>query len=327
MWDGMGIIESDELPEYINGMALLRNHFFKMCGFRGYIQLFFKNWCKEKGYDYNTHIIYDMFGLPHYLKDIKIITTNNAIKWLKFKELMGNTDLEAYKYWCDRINSDDSLFGIVKTDHPSKLGDVQQMSYQMINTLPCTKDDVRKLAKTSVEFVELIKQDNDEFEKFLRKNANEINHYEMLADLYVRNHEFANSKWFRLEKRKIIHTYVDRLRKGKITINADNLTICGNPYALLLYSVGENWSKDPTLNYEKGAVQCYTNRFENNKYLCAIRNPHNSPNNICYLHNVYSKEIEMYFPFTENILAINCIHSDIQDRANGCDEDLTKWVS
>jgi hypothetical protein len=195
------------------------------------------------------------------------------------------------------------------------------MSYQMINTLPCKKEDIIKLSKTSVEYVELIKRDNDEFEKFLRNNANEINHYEMLADLYNHNHDFGNSKWFRLEKRKIIYSYVDRLRKGKITINADNLTICGNPYALLLYTVGEDWSKDQTLNHEEGVIQCYTRRFEDNKYLCAIRNPHNSPNNTCYLHNVYSFEMERYFPFSKNILAINCICSDIQDRANGCDED------
>lgn len=321
VWDGMGLIESDFLPDYINGMALLRNHFFKMCGFKSNIKLFFQDWCLQNGHDYNTYIIYDMFGLPHFLKDIKVITTDNSIKWLKFKDLMGDTDLEAYQYWCNRVNADGSIFGIVKTDHPSKLGDVQQMSYQMINTLPCKKEDVEDIAKTSVEYVELLKQDNDEFEIFLRANANEINHYEMLADLYKHNNDFGNSEWFRLEKRKIINNYVYRLRKGKITVNADNLTICGNPYALLLYSVGEDWTKDTTLNYEKGTIQCHTTRFADDEYLCAFRNPHNSPNNILYLHNMYSDEMKKYFPFSDNILAINCIKSDIQDRANGCDED------
>jgi hypothetical protein len=234
---------------------------------------------------------------------------------------MGGNDLEAYQYWCNKINADGSVFGIVKTDHESKLGLVQQMSYQMLNTLPCTKDDIVDIAKTSVNYVELLKRDNDEFEKFLRNNANEINHYEMLADLYEHNKDFANSKWFRYEKKEIIKNYVYKLRKGKITINADNLTVCGNPYALLLYSVGEDWSKDPTLNFEKGTIQCYTKRFEADEYLCAIRNPHNSPNNICYLHNIYSDEIEKYFTFSKNIIAINCIQSDIQDRANGMDED------
>lgn len=321
IWDGMGLVESDFMPENTNGMILLRNHFFKMCGFRSNLQLFFKEWCIKNNKDYNTYEIIDMFEIPHKLKDIKIITTDNSIKWKKFKDLMGNSYLESYRYWEKRIKDDGCIFGIVKTDHESKLGDVQQMSYQMINTLPCLKSDVTEIAKTSVEYVELIKKDNDEFEKFLRKNANVINHYEMLADLYNHNKEFGNSKWFRIEKSKIILSYINRLRKGKITINADNLTICGNPYALLLYSVGENWENDPTLNCEEGVIQCYTSRFKNNEYLCAIRNPHNSPNNISYLHNVYSKEIQKYFPFSKNIIAVNCIKSDIQDRANGMDED------
>ena len=321
MWDGEALIESDILPEWVNGMALLRNHFFKACGARTYIQKFFKDWCEQTGNDYDTYEIKDMFGVSHRLKDIKIITTDNAIKWKKFMNIMGETPEDAHKYWCDRVNADGSYWGIVKTDHPSKLGSVQQMSYQMINTLPCEKEDIFKLAQTSVDYVNTLKEDNNLFEEFLRKNSTVVNHYEMMANLYDHNHEFAESTWFRMEKRKIIKSYVDRLRTGKITINADNLTIFGNPYALLLYSVGENWENDPTLNKEDGVIQCYTSRFNEGEFLCGIRNPHNSPNNICYLHNIYSMEFEKYFKFSDNILAVNCIHTDIQDRANGCDFD------
>ena len=331
LWDGLALIESSFVPEIINmgefneekinGMLLLRNHFFKTCAFKTNIQLFFKDWCDQNGFDYETYEIIDMFGIPHKLKDIKMITTDNSIKWKKFKNYMGNNLTEAYQYWCERINADGSYFGIVKTDHPSKLEDVQQMSYQMVNTLPCTKDDIRQLAQTSIKYVESLKTDNNKFELFLRKNVTEVNHYEMLSDLYKHNHEFANSTWFRYEKTQIIKNYVNKLRNGKITINADNLTVCGNPYALLLYSVGEKWEEDPTLNYEEGVIQCYTKRFNNNEYLCGIRNPHNSPNNICYLHNVYSNEMNKYFDFSNNIIAVNCIKSDIQCRANGMDFD------
>lgn len=321
LWDGLALIEADKLPEFVNGMALLRNHFFKACAFKTYIQKFFKDWCTKNGYDYETYQVQDMFGIWHYIKDIKMITTDNAIKWKKFMPLMGETPQDAYEYWCQRVNADGSFFGIVKTDHPSKLDDVQQMSYQMVNTLPCNNEDIDELANTSIQFVNKLKTDNDYFENFLRKNSNIINHYEMLADLYRHNNDFSNSTWFRYEKRQIIKKYVDKLRTGKITVNADNLTICGNPYALLLYSVGEDWETDPTLNVEPGTIQCYTTRFNDGEYLCGIRNPHNSPNNICYLHNHHTDLIKKYFEFSPNILAVNCIHTDIQDRANGCDFD------
>lgn len=321
IWDGMMLIESSILPDWINGMALLRNHLFKACGFRSHIQKFFIDWCSENKYDYQTYQVQDMFGKWHYLKDIKMITTDNAIKWKKFTDLMGNTLQEAYEYWCDRIRADGDIWGIVKTDHPSKLGEYQQLSYQMINTLPCTKEDIKDIAQISIDYVELLKKDNNEFEKFLRKYANEVNHYELLADLYKHNHDFANSSFFREEKKKIIFDYVYRLRKGKVMVNGDNLTVCGNPYALLLYSVGEDYKTDPTLKQENGTIQCYTTRFENDEYLAAFRNPHNSPNNICYLHNVHSDIMEKYFPFSNNIIAVNCLLTDIQDRANGMDED------
>ena len=321
LWDGMGLIESSVLPKWVNGMALLRNHFFKICGFRSNIQQFFKDWCNENNYDYETYEVKDMFGVYHKLKDIKIITTNNAIKWLKFKELMGNNITEAYQYWCDRINRDGSIWGIVKTDHESKLGDVQQMSYQMINSLPCTSQDIKDIAQSSIDYVELLKTDNDEFENFLRKNANEINHFQMMADLYKHNPGFADSLWFRTEKRKVINQYVSKLRGGKITVNGDNLTLCGNPYGLLLHAVGEDWSKDPTLQKEDNCIQCNTSRFKDGEYLCGFRSPHNSPNNCVYLHNTKNKLIDKYFNFSSNIIAVNCINTDIQPRLNGADFD------
>ena len=136
LWDGEALAESSILPDWVNGMALLRNHFFKACAIRTNIQLFFKDWCEKNNVDYETYEVKDMFGISHRLKDIKMITTDNAIKWKKFMNLMGNTSAEAYQYWCDRVEADGCYWGIVKTDHPSKLGFGQQMSYQMINTLP-----------------------------------------------------------------------------------------------------------------------------------------------------------------------------------------------
>lgn len=321
VWDGMGLIEESCLPYWINSMALLRQHLFKMCGFKTRLQLFFKDWCEKNGHDYETYQVKDMFGNKHYLKDIKVITTDNAIKWKKFVDLMGGTLPLAYEYWCKKINEDGSIWGVVKTDHESKFGHQQQLSYQMINTLPCEKKDVFDIASDTVRYIEKLKIDNQEFESFLRQYANEINHYEMLADLYSHNHDISKTTWFRKEKKKVIFDYVYRMRKGKILVNGDNLTVCGNPYALLLYAVGDNWKEDPTFTHENGCIQCYTTRFENNEYLCGFRNPHNAPNNCCHFHNVYSPEMERYFVFSKNIMAVNCINTDVQDRMNGEDFD------
>lgn len=321
LWDGEALAESSILPDWVNGMALLRNHFFKACAIRTNIQLFFKDWCEKNNVDYETYEVKDMFGISHRLKDIKMITTDNAIKWKKFMNLMGNTPAEAYQYWCDRVEADGCCWGIVKTDHPSKLGDMQQMSYQMVNTLPCDKNDIYNLITSSQSYIDLLKNDEEAFCLFLKKNSNISNHFEMLSALYEWNHAIAFSDWYRIEKKKILNQYMDKLKSGKIFIFSDNLTIFGNPYALLMASVGENPEEDPTLKVEPGTIQCYTTRFFDEEYLCGIRNPHNSPNNICYLHNHHVPELKRYFKVSKNIMFVNCIHTDIQDRANGCDFD------
>lgn len=318
LFDGQGLIESSILPSYINGMVLLRNHFFKACFFRTHIQKFFKDWCDENGKDYETYEVTDYFGKKKLLKNIKAITTENAIKWKKFSDLMGR---DPYSYWANIVKKDGCLWGVVKTDHPSKLGRQQQLSYQMLNVLPATQSEINDICKDSVEYVELLKRDNDEFERFLRKNANDVNHYEMMADLYDHNHEFGESKWFRLEKRKIINTYVGKLRQGKIFVNGDNLTLCGNPYALLLHAVGDDWKNDRTLVQENGVIQCYTKRFNDGEYLCGFRSPNNSMNNVGYFHNVHHPLMEKYFDFSKNIVAVNCIGTDVQSRMNGADFD------
>ena len=318
LFDGMALLDTSCYPSYCNSMMLLRGHFFKACAFRTYMSTFFKDWCAENGHDYETYQVRDMFGRSHYLKDIKMITTNNAIKWLKLKDLMGDDPLQ---YWMDKVNADGSYWGIVKTDHPSKLGSVQQMSYQMINSLPCTAEEMEEIAATSVAYVEELKMNNEEFVKFLDKNANAVNHFEMLAALYRHNPVFADSEYFRTEKTRILNQYVMKLRGGKITVHGDNLTLCGNPYALLLHAVGDDPEYDPSFQTEYGTIQCFTNQFADGEYLCGFRSPQNSCENIVYLHNHYSYELQKYFMLSKNVIAVNCLHTDIQSRLNGADFD------
>jgi len=127
LFDGQALIESSIFPKWGNGYVLLRHHFCKMAAFNTNIQSFFRDYFGDK---YYSATVKDMFGNEHYVKDIELITTNNAMKWLKF----GKT----YDYWCDKVYENNCMFGVVKTAHESKLGNVQRMSYQMVNSLDCS---------------------------------------------------------------------------------------------------------------------------------------------------------------------------------------------
>ena len=309
LFDGQALVDSSIFPKWGRGYILLRQHMCKMAGFKANIQAFFKDYF---GDDYLNAIVVDMFGNEHFAKDIEVITTDNAMKWLKF-------DGVTFDYWCDKVYENDCLFGIVKTAHKSKLGDVQKMSYQMVNALDL--DIMENVTKLSKDYIESMKRDNNIFLQYLKHNSNFANDYDVLVALCEQNWDFTRSEYFRKRKEFIIRTYVSKFRIGKIIQDADNLVIVGSPYAMLLHSVGENIDKDDTFTVEKDTIQCFTTRFKDNEYLACFRSPFNSKNNMGYLHNTYSEKMFKYFDFSDEIIAVNLIGTDFQDRNNGSDQD------
>lgn len=308
LFDGQAIIDEGIFPKWGNGYILLRHHMCKMAGFKGKLQKFLKDYYED---DYLTAIVYDMWGNPHYAKDIEVITTDNAMKWLKFGV--------SYEYWCDRVHENGCLFGIVKTAHESKLGSVQRMSYQMINSLDMSI--MPNVVARSKEYIESMKRDNVVFLDYLRMNKNFSNDYEVLVALCEQNWDFTRSEYFRRRKEFIIRTYINDFKFGKVIQDADNLVIIGSPYAMLLHMVGEDVEKDDTFKQEIGTIQCYTERFTDGEYLAEFRSPFNSKNNMGYLHNVYNEKLIKYFNLGKQIIAVNMIHTDFQDRNNGSDMD------
>lgn len=308
LFDGQALIDTSLFPEWGEGYILLRHHLCKMAAFHANIELFFRDYFGDK---YETATITDMFGNEHFVKDIKFITTDNAMKWLKFNV--------SYDYWCDKVRENGCKFGIVKTAHKSKLGEVQRMSYQMINALDINIMD--KVVQCSIDYINKLKTDDDVFLDYLRDNSNFSNDYEVLIALVEQNRDFLRSEYFRDRKKNIIQSYVLNFKNGKIIQNADNLVIVGSPYAMLLHSVGEDITLDDTFCKEEGSIQCYTERFQFGQYLAEFRSPFNSKNNMGYLHNVYHEKLSRYFNFGKQIIAVNMINTDFQDRNNGSDQD------
>lgn len=311
LFDGQALIDSGIFPSWGNGYILLRQHFCKMAAFNTNIQQFFKDYFGDNYY--NAKVV-DMFGNEHYARDIELITTDNAMKWLKF-------DI-SYDYWCKKVYENNCMFGVVKTAHESKLGQYQKMSYQMVNSL--SLDIMEDVVKESVDYVDRLKIDDDFFLQYLKDNQNFSNDYNVLIALCEHNPDFIRSSYFRARRKKIIEVYVLKLKSGEIMQNAENLTVVGSPYAMLLYAAtGDETSVDDdnTFYCEDDSIQCYTERFNSNEYLAFFRSPFNSKNNLMYLHNMYSKNIEKYFNLGKQCIAINMNGTDAQDRSNGMDMD------
>lgn len=308
MFDGQALIDTSIFPSDANGYVLLRQHFTKCAAFATNIQLFLKDYY---GADYEDAVIQDMWGRNVRVKDIKLITTNNAFKWIKF-------DI-SFDYWAEWVRKNGCYWGIVKTAHESKLGDVQRMSYQMVNALD--ERTIDKVMAKSIAYINELKTNTETYIEFLKRNANFVNGYDVLVALWEHNHEFERCDYFRERRRHIISDYLNELKNGRLIQNADNLVIVGNPYGMLMHSVGLNPEDDPTFEHEDGSIQCYTERFEDGIYLAEFRSPFNGRNNLGYLHNRYHPYMQKYFKFGKLIIAVNMIHTDFEDRNNGSDMD------
>ncbi len=308
LFDGQALIEESIFPEWADGYILLRHHMTKVAAFKARLQKFFKDYY---GGAYETAEVTDMFGRIVKIKDVKLLTTDNAIKWKKFGV--------SFDYWASWVRKNGCQFGIVKTSHESKLGDVQRMSYQMMNSLDI--ESMPSVCSKTVEYINNLKNNDEVFLDYLEKNKNFANDFEVLIALYNHNSDFVNSSYFRERRQNIIKAYVLNFKNGHSIQNADNLTIVGSPYAMLLYAVGEDPLDDPTLRPEFGTIQCYTERFDDKINLAAFRSPHNSRNNIVYLHNKKHELMRKYFDLGNYCIAINMIETDFQARANGADQD------
>lgn len=309
LFDGQALIDESIFPDWADGYVLLRQHFFKAAAFCTKIQTFFKDYFGDY---YDTATVTDMWGNKHLAKDIVMITTDNAIKWIKFNGI-------TYEYWSERVRELNNQFGIVKTAHKSKMGDMQRMSYQMVNAM--STDIMDDVLVDTKEYVQQLKNDDEVFFEFLRRNSNFMSDYDVLLALCNHNPDFARSDYFRERRSTIIQNYLLDIKTGHIVQNGDNLVLVGSPYALLLHSVGEDVEKDPTFEAEDGVIQCYTARFDDDEYLAEFRSPFNSCHNLGYLHNVYHEYWHKYFRLGKQIIAVNTQHTDFEDRNNGSDFD------
>ncbi len=330
LWDGMGLIDENLFPQNMNGFIYCRSHFFKSCLFRGNIQDFFRDYCAENDKDYDTYTVEktDMFGRKLRLKDIKVIVTDKSLKWLnKFVDMMGGTDKKAYRYYRNYMKRFDGYFSIVKTAHPSKWGDLQLSAYQMNNSVPTTDRNILEhITDCSVDFCNKLKNSDAEYLKYLDKTKNDFNINELLIELVKWNQDFLKTEFFRKKKSRDISELKKDFEEGRLPQVADNLTIMDNPIALLLKAVGDkNFLDEGCLEIMKDGVQCYTPRFNEGERLAAFRSPHNSPNNIIHLYNVYPEKLIRYFPnIGQNVIVFNAIRTDTQARLSGhdCDSDF-----
>lgn len=123
-------------------------------------------------------------------------------------------------------------------------------------------------------------------------------------------------------RNKVIESQKNKLKQGHILLSGTNATLFGNGPEMLMALSGE-FDISNTKNTAKvlgtGEIAC--KKFGHDEKLVCARSPHITMGNLYCVTNNLSGDIWNYFDLGENIVCVNAIGENIQQRLNGCDYD------
>lgn len=310
IWDGQSLMDISLFGKYEKyGMLLLRNLMFKSCCFNCNIQQWFK--------DNNITDISQLNGKTRATKieDIKLITTPNSIKYLKFDTLDN---------WLDNLYPN---FGIVKHDKKTHFfdGELVQTHYQLINTVQLSKNEMEEFLKPSLDFAQELRNnpavvrhyikypDIDEIEPLSKPI---LNKNDVVYSLMCINDNFTKTKYYQQFLIDLLRSFYKNLKNGHVLVHGNYSTLLGNPIEMLKHSIGQFDGKS-----QIGIGNIHSTRFPYNKTLLASRSPHVTMGNIWLPYNTENKLINCYLNLTDEIICINSIGENVLQRLSGADFD------
>lgn len=307
LWDGQCLLDQtvfNKAKRSDKGFMLLRNRFFKGAAFNTRIYDFLRS----KKVDTVT----DMFGREFKAKDVKLIITPSCLKILKFSYKKG-TQKEMYDFWINNISED---FGICKSEKGSHYNDYHKLSYQMINALPLNKEEVSELASIEIDYINKIKNNDELFLKHIELDDKSATRSAINTVARI-NSQFMSTDLFRRFKSDTISAYKKQIKRGKLKIpGTDYCTVVGNPYEMLLHTIGRFDGTSKTLT----GYEVYTTRYGDGEMLAGFRNPLIASGNVLYAKNTCNDNFT-WFNLTNNIAIINNINCNILQRCQGMDQD------
>lgn len=322
IWDGESLLdESVFRGNYADKhMLLLRNKFFKSCAFRTKLQ----KWFQDKNITLEELKSRGFVTFATDINQIVMVTTPNSLKYLKFAG--GFTERNIRK-WIENIND---TFGVVKWDKGTRFfhGKMVQSSYQLLNTLGLTETQAAELLKPSIDYISLLRKDVDFMryhftDAFAREKDDEepvrpdglADRADVIFTLMHKCSHFDETELYANFRNDVVKSLKERLKRGHILLNGTNATLFGNGPELLKYIAGEE------IISELHSGQTYCKRFADKTKLLCARSPHITMGNLYSAENSTHGEIWKYFDLGENIVCVNAIGENIQQRLNGCDYD------
>ncbi|MDU7337928.1 MAG: hypothetical protein E7L17_07435 [Clostridium sp.] len=312
IFDGQALLDESIFNAYKStkgkGMMLLRNRYFKSCAFNTRLQDYFKDYTRRTG---KTDTI-DLSGEIRKLSDIKMVATPSSLKLFKFVSALFKDKKECLDFW---VLNAGSTFGVCKSEKASFYDGACQLSYQMINSMPLTRSDVRELLQWEIDYIDKLNNDYRVFKHHIQLGDPSASR-EFVYNLMCVCSDTKDTSLYRDFRRHTVDHYKEQLKTGKILIpNADYCVLFGNPYEMLLSAVGELIAD--TVHHDK---EIYCSGYADGEKLVGFRNPHLCSGNVLVAQNKFHNNLK-WFNLTNNIVVINSYDNDIFDRLQGADLD------
>ncbi len=322
LFDGQSLIDRSILGPYSGcGMVLLRNRFFKSCCFNTNI----RKWFKDNHITDLSQLNPDAVTLAKNIADIKLITTPSSIKYVKFAPL---------SQWLASI---EPIFTVVKHDKKTRYfrGRMVQAHYQLLNTLQLSQEEVRSLLEPSLDYVNRLNTDPDVLKYHVRCSRLSPQEDEELSNVFEDKFAivytmlraakaFTRTKYFYDFKKETCKSYLKNMKKGHILIDGNYSVLFGNPYEMLLHTIG---AFDPAAGESSLPPGCiHTTRYPYGKKLLGCRSPHISTSNVLISTNTRHDLIDAYFNLTEEIVCLNAVGENILERLSGADYDSDQMI-
>lgn len=308
IWDGQQLADVSLFPAGTNwGMMLLRNQFFKSCCFNCNLQ----DWFRDN--DITRIDQLNGFTLAERIEDVKLVTTPNSIKFLKFGTAQA---------WLEHIPY---TFGIVKHEKRTHYfdGNAVQCHYQLLSTLQLSEDEMREFLRPQLEFAQALKSDPAVVRYFIRYPEDKeysplplLTNNDVVYNMMCVNDRFTQTKFYRDFTIDMMRAYYGNLKCGHVLVNGNYSVMCGNPIEMLRAAIGRFDGAS-----QIGVGQIHSTRFSYGTDVLGSRSPHVAMGNVWVTHNAENELVDRYMNATQEIVYINSIGENVLNRLSGSDFD------
>lgn len=291
--------------EYISSSYIIRNSYLKGCIFPFDIQDFIK---QRKA----NPIVEDVWGRKIDCRKVKMILPTSVFKLWNCYD-----GIEDYLNKCEKNGHQFAVTKLV----PEELESERTMNYQFLASLDLNKDEIHELIQPTIDEIhDVLKNDFRKAVLYTKgKYINKAKVDKLDADYFkamMVDKRMLNDPHVRKNIYKMIETYINKCKVGKIKVHANFQIIAGS----MIDFLEDIFKLEPSNLLKKGEFYSgYWNK-QGVTEVVAMRAPSCTHANFRVINFKRNKELDHWYKYMQNCIVFNCWDSTAES-LSGADKD------